>query len=167
MITHAFARKSKLRRSVGFAACILSITLGLACSLDPRDERPGLGLSGEVNRQPVRDWSFTSEIQEIFVETATPYFIPHSVTVWCVTLDNQLYVGAWAPDTKHWVANVRRNPNVRLKIGDRIYERRLEPITDSATIAKLDAAYARKYEYEEEEEAEEASTAHWRVVERG
>jgi len=145
---------------------MLTIALGLACSLDPRDERPGLGLPGEVNRQPVRDWSFTSEIEEIFVETATPYFIPHSVTVWCATLEDQLYLGAWEADTKRWVANVRRNPNVRLKIGDVIYEQKLEPVTDAATIARLSASYARKYAYEEEDAEEAASTAHWRVVER-
>jgi hypothetical protein len=154
-----------MMRAAGFAACVLSITLSLACSVDPSDERPGFRLSGEVHQQPVQDWSFTSDIKEVFVETSTPYVIPHSVTIWCVTLDNQLYVGAWEADSKQWVANVRRDPNVRLKVGDKIYEQRLEPIADPATIARLDEIYARKYEYEEEEE-EEASTAHWRVVER-
>jgi hypothetical protein len=89
------------------------------------------------------------------------------VTVWCATLEDQLYLGAWEADTKRWVANVRRNPNVRLKIGDKVYEQKLEPVTDAATIARLSAGYARKYDYEDEEGAEEAaSTAHWRVVER-
>jgi hypothetical protein len=150
-------------------ACVLSITGSLACSIDPSDERPGFGLSGEVAKQPVLDWSFASDAKEIFIETATPYFIPHSVTIWCVTVDNQLYVGAWEPDTKRWVANVARDPNVRLKIGDQIYAQKLEPITDAATIAKLDQEYARKYEYDEEDEEdadEAASSAHWRVVER-
>jgi hypothetical protein len=160
-----------MSRIIGLFACILPITLGLACSIDPSDERPGFGLSGEVAQQPVLDWSFASDAKEIFIETATPYFIPHSVTIWCVTLDNQLYVGAWEADTKHWVTNVARDPNVRLKIGDQIYAQKLEPIADTATIAELDEAYARKYEYDEEEDEEEdadeaATTAHWRVVER-
>jgi len=156
-----------MSRTIGFIACILSITLSLACSIDPSDDRPGFRLSGEVHQQPVEDWSFTSAVKEIFIETATPYVIPHSVTIWCVTLGNQLYVGAWEADTKHWVANVRRDPNVRLKIGDQIYEQRLEPIEDPATIARLNQSYARKYEYDAEDDADaEASTAHWRVVER-
>jgi hypothetical protein len=146
---------------------MLLITGSLACSIDPSDQRPGFGLSGEVNQQPVLDWSFTADTQEIFIETATPYFIPHSVTIWCVTLDNQLYLGAYEADTKHWVANVARNPNVRLKIGNKIYEQKLEPITDAAAIAKLNQGYARKYEYDDEEDADDgASTAHWLVVER-
>ena len=90
------------------------------------------------------------------------------MAIWCATLGDQLYVGAWEADTKRWVANVRRDPNVRLKIGNKIYAQKLEPITDAATIARLDEAYARKYEYgEEDEDADEAATAaHWRVVER-
>jgi hypothetical protein len=161
-----------MSRIIGLFACILTISLSLGCSIEPSDQRPGFGLSGEVNRQPVRDWSFASGAKEIFIETATPYFIPHSVTIWCVTLDNQLYVGAWEADTKHWVANVARDPNVRLKIGNQIYAQKLEPIADAATIAKLNAGYARKYEYgdeenEEDEDADEAASAgHWRVVER-
>jgi hypothetical protein len=155
-----------MSKLTGLFACTLLITTSFGCSLDPSDERPGFALSGEVVQQPVRDWSFASDAKEISIETATPYFIPHSVTIWCVTLDNQLYVGAWEADTKHWVANVRRDPNVRLKIGDKIYAQKLEPMTDAATIAQLNHAYAQKYEYAEEDADQAASTANWRVVER-
>ena len=141
-------------RIIASIACVLSITVSLACSIEPSDQRPGFGVSGEVAQQPIQDWSFTSGAKEIFIETATPYFIPHSVTIWCVTLDNQLYIGAWEADTKRWVANVARDPNVRLKIGDEVYEQKLEPIADAATIARLNAGYASKYEYDEEEDAD-------------
>ena len=158
-----------MSRTIGLFTCILLITGSLACSIDPSDERPGFGLAGEVAQQPVQDWSFASDAKEIFIETATAYFIPHSVTIWCVTLDSQLYVGAWEADTKRWVANVARDPNVRLKIENQIYAQKLEPIADATTIAKLNQEYARKYEYDEEDEEdadEAASSAHWRVVER-
>ena len=39
-------------------------------------------LSGEVHQQEVEDWSFTSDALEIFIETVTSYWIPHSVTAW-------------------------------------------------------------------------------------
>ena len=155
-----------MSRIIGLLACTLPITLSIACSIEPSDERPGFGLSGEVNRQPVQDWSFAIDANEIFIETATPYFIPHSVTIACVTLGNQLYVGANDPDDKRWVANVARDPNVRLKIGNKIYEQKLESITDAATIAMLYDAYARKYAYEEGDADEEVSIALWHVVER-
>jgi len=146
---------------------IVPLALGVACSVEPSDQRPGLWLSGEVAQQPVSDWSFASDVKEIFIETATPYLIPHSVTIWCATLDGQLYVGAWAADTKRWVANVARDPNVRLEIGDTIYAQKLERVTDAETIARLDREYARKYELDEDDGADDdASTANWRVVAR-
>ena len=155
-----------MTRAIGFTACIFSIALSLACSIDPSDERPGFGLSGEVNQQPVQDWSFTSDIKEIFIETATSYSIPHSVTAWCVTIGDELYVAADDADKKSWVANVARDPNVRLKIGDKVYEQKLVPTTDAATQARIDSGFAQKYEYEEEETDGEMIVGYWKVVER-
>ncbi len=153
-------------RIVAFMACAILIALAAACSIDPSDERPGLGLSGEVHRQAVEDWSFTSDANEIFIETVTSYWIPHSVTAWCVIVGDELYVAADDADKKSWVANVARDPNVRLKIKDRIYEQKLVPVTDATTIASIDSGFVRKYEYEEEEADDDMTVGYWQVVER-
>ncbi len=153
-------------RVVAFMACAIAIALTVACSIEPSDERPGLGLPGEVHAQAVEDWSFTEDAHEIFVETVTSYWIPHSVTVWCVTVGNELYVAADDADKKSWVANVARDPNVRLKIKDRVYEQKLVLITNAATIAAIDSGFVRKYEYEEEEGDEDMTVGYWHVVER-
>ena len=155
-----------MSRIGAFTACTIAIALMIACSVDPSDERPGLGLSGEVQRQGVEDWSFTSDAHEIFIETVTSYWIPHSVTAWCVTVGSELYVAADDADEKIWVANVARDPNVRLKIGDKVYEQKLVPVRDAATIAAIDSGFARKYEYEEEEADDDMIVGYWRVVER-
>ena len=155
-----------MSKSVAFLTCAIAIALMLACSLDPSDERPGLGLSGEVHQQAVEDWSFTSDAYEIFIETVTSYWIPHSVTAWCVMVGDELYVSADDADQKSWVVNVARNPNVRLKIGEKVYEQKLEPVTDAATMASIDSGFARKYEYEEEEGDDDMIVGYWRVVER-
>ena len=153
-------------RSVAFMACAIAIALTGACSIEPSDRRPGLGLSGEVHEQAVEDWSFTEDAFEVFIETVTSYWIPHSVTVWCVTVGNKFYVASTDPDKKSWVANVARDPNVRLKIRDRVYEQKLVPITDAATIAAIDNGFVRKYEYDEEGADEDMTVGYWRVVER-
>ncbi len=155
-----------MSKSVAFLTCAIAIALMLACSLDPSDERPGLGLSGEVHQQEVEDWSFTSDAYEIFIETVTSYWIPHSVTAWCVMVGDELYVSADDADQKSWVVNVARNPNVRLKIGKKVYEQKLEPVTDAATMASIDSGFARKYEYEEEEGDDDMIVGYWRVVDR-
>jgi hypothetical protein len=155
-----------MSRIATFMACAIAIALTVACSIDPSDERPGFGLSGEVHQQGVEDWSFTLDAEEIFIETVTSYWIPHSVTAWCVTVGSELYVAADDADQKSWVANVARDPNVRLKIGDKVYEQKLVPVTDAATIASIDSGFARKYEYEEEEADDDMTVGYWRVVER-
>jgi hypothetical protein len=156
-----------MSRIVVFMACTMTAALMVACSIDPSDERPGLGLSGEVHQQAVEDWSFTKDADEIFVETVTSYWIPHSVTAWCVIVGDDLYIAADDADEKSWVANVARDPNVRLKIKGRVYEQKLVPVTDAATIAAIDSGFVRKYDYEEEEGAyDDMIVGYWRVVER-
>jgi len=149
--------------------CAMLIALMSACAIDPKDERPGLGLTGEVYQHAIEDWSFTEDSDEIFIETVTSYWIPHSVTAWCVTVGDELYVSADDADKKSWVANVARESNVRLKIKGKIYELKLVPVTDPTTIEAIDSGFVRKYEYEEEEDDEfyEGMTfGYWRVVAR-
>ncbi len=74
---------------VGLAALLVAYTS--AC-MDPKDRRPGLGLSGEVVSEPINDWSFSDEYQQIYLETQTWYLIPHSVTTVCAGLGEKLYV---------------------------------------------------------------------------
>ena len=154
-----------MSRIAALTACAIPLALTGACSIDPSDQRPGLGLSGEVHQQEVEDWSFTSDAHEIFIETVTSYWIPHSVTAWCVTVGDELYVAADDADEKSWVANVARDPNVRLKIADKIYEQKLVPITDPVTIAFIDSGFERKYEYEDEGD-DDMTVGYWQVVER-
>jgi hypothetical protein len=155
-----------MQRIVAFTVCAIAIALTVACSIEPSDERPGLGLSGEVHPHVVEDWSFTEDADEIFIETVTSYWIPHSVTVWCVTVGDELYIAADDADQKSWVANVARDPNVRLKIEDKVYEQKLVPVIDATTITAIDSGFVRKYEYEEEEADGEMTVGYWRVVER-
>jgi hypothetical protein len=139
----------------------------VACSMAPSGERPGLGVSGPVVAEPVRDWSFTDEIEEILIETRAWYGLPHSVTIWCVAIDGELYVGASAPDfpkERFWVTNVRRDPDVRLKIAGKVYERRLELITDPQRTDFIDRTFGVKYGYDVEEDPE--PVVYWRVIDR-
>ena len=141
--------------------------LAFGCGVEPRGERPGFGIRGEVTRESVEDWSFTDDIAEILIETRTWYGIPHSVTIWCVSIEGALYVGASFPefpDERQWVSNVKRDPNVRLAIGGRIYERRLEPVEGEEMTDFVDRAFGTKYHYDVDEDPE--PVAYWRVVDR-
>jgi hypothetical protein len=113
--------------------------------------RPGLWQRGEVVRTPVADWSFVQDYRTIVLETQTPYFIPHSVRVSANSRNGQLYIGSGqyrmdktAPWDKFWTGNVTRDPRVRVKIGDKIYELTLVLIANRADV---EALFARNPEY--------------------
>jgi hypothetical protein len=123
---------------------LLAALTALLCGCNPSERRPGLWLSGEPAAFPA-DWTFTSDINEIAVQVATPYLIPHSVTIWCASLDGQLYVGARAPETKRWPGWVDRDPNVRLLVDGKLYDATLVPLDDPVTLTRLMPVYAAKY----------------------
>lgn len=124
--------------------CCLLLLFAAGC-MSPSERRPGLRLSGEVVATPT-DWSFSDAYREIAVEVHTPYLLRHSVTVWCASLDGALYLGARNPESKSWPGWTDRNPEVRARIGDRVYELRLEPIDAEDQLARIRAAYAAKYQ---------------------
>jgi hypothetical protein len=116
------------------AAAVIA-TLLTAC-IPPKDRRPGLWLSGEVAPFP-SDWSFAEEHPLIAIEVRTPYWLPHSVTIARGVFEGALIVGARDPETKRWPGWVDGDPEVRLGIGEHIYEAKLVPATEPSVIAQL------------------------------
>ena len=51
----------------------VSSVLLFAAACQPKDERPGLWLSGTPATELIEDWRFTNAVEEIFVETRTVY----------------------------------------------------------------------------------------------
>jgi hypothetical protein len=131
-----------MSRQVRFVAIILALIAIVAC--DPNERRPGLWLTGET-APFAADWSFTNTIPEIAIQVHTPYLLPHSVTIWCSSVDGKLYVGSSAPETKRWPAWADADPNVKLKIDGKVYEVRLEPLTSPDEVAPVQQAFAVKY----------------------
>lgn len=148
---------------VVFAAMLL---LGLA-ACDPHDRRPGLWLTGDVAQSFPEDWSFVDGVPEIALEVHTPYFLPHSITIWCVEVNGRLYVAAGNAADKHWPGWVDDDSNVRLKIGDAVYEAQLAELTDAAEIRPVQQAYARKYHLQGSGSGDSGGTRYWRVQSRG
>lgn len=139
-----------MRKLIATLALIVMIAGVSGC--EPADRRPGMWLSGEVVTEMPDDWSFIAEHQEIFVETRPWYGIPFSVTTVIGTRDGKLYVPsiyseeAAFPGTKYWNSVIADNPDVRLKIGDRLYEMRATPVQDLAEYRQGAAALADKYD---------------------
>jgi hypothetical protein len=72
------------------------------------------------------------------VQTNTWYLLPQSVTMYCVAYKGQLNLssvypaGIVHPNGRNWNANVARDPHVRIKIGNNVYDRILSYVTNTA-----------------------------------
>jgi hypothetical protein len=104
---------------------------------------PGLWLKGDSVTTPVTDWSFTDQIPQIKIQTQTPFLLPHSVIIWCAVYNGNLYVTSYRG--RQWVENIVRDPHVRLKIADKVFDRTLSIVNDPVEKAGVLQAKGRKY----------------------
>ena len=128
-------------------AALAAVVTCAACQ--PQDETPGLWLRGEIVEERVGDWSFSEDIEEIFIETRPWYGLPHSTTIWCAAIDGELYIGSYGDQKKAWEENVARNAEAKLNIAGKLYEVTVVPVTDPDRVEALDGAYAQKYDLAE------------------
>jgi hypothetical protein len=142
----------KIGGAVFICMILLLVTLR-ATGFEPRDctnaseswscRTPGLWLAGELVTTPVSDWSFTDKIQTIKIQTQTPFLLPYSVSIWCAVYKDNLYVTSYRG--RRWVEDIIRDPRVRLKIGDQLFERTLSLVNDPDEKAAVLQSKGKKY----------------------
>ena len=129
----------------------LLLVVARITGLEPTLQRPGLWLKGELVTTPVADWSFTDKIPNIQIQTNTWYLLPHSVTINCIAYTGRLYLysfyaaGLTYPHGRRWNEDVARDPHVRLKIEDKLYDRTLALVNDPAEQEVVHEATSKKY----------------------
>lgn len=104
---------------------------------------PGLWLRGQPATTAVTDWSFTDHIQAVKVQTQTPFLLPYSVSAWCAVYNGHLYLTSYRG--RRWVENIVRDPHVRLKIGDQVFDSTFSVVDDPAEKAAVLQAKGKKY----------------------
>jgi hypothetical protein len=130
---------------------VLLLVVARITGFEPNARRPGLWLKGDLVTTPIADWSFTDKIQNIKIQTNSWYLLPHSVTINCVSYKGQLYLdsfyaaGLTYPHGRSWNEDVARDPHVRIKIGDQLYDRTLAHVTDPGEQEAVNEAKFRKY----------------------
>lgn len=131
---------------------ILALVVLRITGLGPQERRPGLWLKGNLVTTPVTDWSFTDKDQTLQIQTRTWYLLPHSVNAICISYNGTLYISSTYaaglppfPNGRSWNQDVARDPHVRLKIGDNLYDGTVALVTDPAEIQGVAASQAKKY----------------------
>lgn len=130
---------------------VLGLVVVRVVGFAPQERSAGFWIKGTLITTPVSDWSFTDQVEEISVETRTWYFIPHSVNVYCATYNGELYLfsayyqGGEFPYERLWNQNVLRDPHVRIKIGDQLFNRVVSFVTDMTEKEAVLQNFAKKY----------------------
>ncbi len=140
--------KTLLKVVGAIVVCLILLLVVLSVTgLEPHDRTPGLWLKGNLVTTPVTDWSFTDKIPTVKLQTQSPYLLPHSVTINCIAYNGQLYLSSVYPagTPRSWNDNVMRDPHVRIKIGNDVYDRTLSLVTDPAEKEGVLQARAKKY----------------------
>jgi hypothetical protein len=131
----------EIRRSL----VLLAISV-LVVGCEPKDVRPGFWLGGEAVSSRVEDWQFTDQIDEVFIQTRSWYGIPHSTTIWCARVANELYIGSYGKDKKYWEINILRDNRARIRINGKIYDVTVTKLDDATQRGVVGMAYERKYD---------------------
>lgn len=143
--------KTLLKVVGAIVACIIAVLIALSITgVDPNGRRAGLWLSGHAASCPV-DWTFAAKYPTLMVETHPWYLIPHSVNIFFVTDKNNLYLhadyppGLTFPGGKMWTTAVARDPSVRLKVGNRLFDCKAVLVKGAAEFATLFQDFRQKY----------------------
>ena len=119
----------------------------------------GFWLTGDVVKTPVTNWSFTDAIPNIQIETHTWYLLPHVVRTDIARNGGQLYLFSEYfapapgkpdlrenfPEARFWNRMVVRDPRIRVKIGNQLFDMRAYPLTDLDQIEVARQAFLSKY----------------------
>ena len=120
----------------------------------------GFRLTGDVVKTPVTDWSFTDSIPTIQIETRTWYLLPHFVRTYIARNGEQLYLFSEYfapkpgqpdhrdefPNDRFWNRMVVRDPHIRVKIRNRLFQMRAYPLKEPGQVAVAREAFLSKYQ---------------------
>ena len=128
------------------AACAGWLATGL---LDgPWGMVPGGRLEGPSTPCGTERWERFASQREVEVEVRPRH--PRSVTTWSVVHQGELFLPAdFLTPWKRWPHEVAADPNVRVRVGSRIFECRAERVADAELIEQLRLAAASKYDLQE------------------
>ena len=103
------------------------------------------GLSAPA-RADYPDWQALADVEVIEVVTRDADGAERATKVWFVLVEGEPYLRT---QRSTWLDNLRRDPDLGLRIEGREYEARAEEIPGDAIVERVDAASRDKYGWEE------------------
>lgn len=136
------------------AVVVLLDTFGGFLFDGPLGPIPGGALKGPVTHDSRPDPADLEKVVELEIRPERPW----SLSIWNVGLDGELYVPSARGAKRRWTAVAVREPLVRLRTHGKIYEMRIERVTDPALRQRLAKALAQRYGFEPPADPEQDTT---------
>lgn len=112
----------------------------LGCT--PMGETPGIRLGGTSASTPA-DFAFVQETELIQLE-AQGLILPRVVNIWGIGIGEVMYV--WSDPGTGWSKRVEERPDqVRVRVGDNVYEVSASKVDDLSVKTLVAATYQAKY----------------------
>lgn len=136
----------RLLHKLGLLSCAAVLVLAcvaLAARLadGPIGPFPGGALSGTVDPDPHPDWDAVGRTVELEIRPEDPW----SLQTYALPYGRELYVPSFQAERRRWVPVALADPRVRVRLGDHLYERRLERVEDPTTRARLIELMAQRH----------------------
>lgn len=108
------------RRAVRVSSLFVALVALSGCG-EPLFVLPGGALSGTVMPAPT-NWNFSNAFETVQLETRPDD--PYSVNVWGMGSQRTFFVASGDGMESAWAQHIAADPNVRLRLGDEVYELR-------------------------------------------
>lgn len=104
----------------------------------PCDRTPGLVLLGDIQEDPVLDWTFANNAPLCQIQIGAGWR-PHAVNLNCMaTPTGELYLSCSVCDAKYWASHVEKDEKSRLRIDGKVYPVTLNRVMEES---RLDRAW--------------------------
>jgi len=125
--------------AVGLALLMVTLLVLYLNRSDPFGTIPGKRLRGEEVTEPIDDWSFAQQYRRVNVEVRPSD--PYSVNAGYFVHERVLYVSS---SKSRWAQFMLQDPNVRVRVGDKLYRVRATRVEDSEYLEQVRKAYSDK-----------------------
>lgn len=131
----------------GIAAVLALIVMTLLVLYLNRSEPygiiPGKQLAGEEVAGPIDDWSFTLQHRRVTNEVRPSN--PYSVNTSSLLVDGVLHIPCGKGEESRWAQYLLEDPNMRIKVGEKLYKVRATLVEDPEQLKQIREAYVTKY----------------------
>ncbi len=148
----------KTSTTIMFGLLVLSIGCG-----GPLAMIPGGKLSGTLQPVPT-DWAFSDEFEDVQLETRPSD--PYSVNIWGVADGARFYIASGRGLESTWAKHIEADSNVRLRVGENVYELRAVRTDDPQDRVRFLAGAKKKYDGFEPDEDQAAAAVLYRLESR-